>query len=60
MLYVVLRKAFSIHLGHDEPAVIGRNCYAVGKPQAISHDACLAIRQHQDDAAYSAPVGRRG
>jgi hypothetical protein len=56
---VILGQAFAIHLGHDEPFVIGRDRNAVGKPQSIGHDAPLAVGHYQNDAAERAPIRRR-
>ena len=35
---VILGQAFAIHFRHDQPAVVGRDCNAVGKPQAVGDD----------------------
>jgi hypothetical protein len=52
-------RANVIHLGHDEPTIIGRDRDAVGKSQSIGNDARLAIGHHQDDAADRPSIGRR-
>ena len=50
-LDVILGQAFAIHLGHDQPAVVGRDRDAVGKPQSVGDDSGRAVGRHQNDAA---------
>ena len=58
-LDVVIGEAGAIHFGDDEPAVIGRDRDAVGKPQSFGDHARRAVGHHQNDAAGRAAIGRR-
>ena len=57
---VIFGEARAIHLGDDQPAVVGRDRNAVGKPQSVGDDSGRAVGHHQEDAADSPPISRRG
>ena len=56
---VVIGEASAVHLGHDQPLVVGRDRNAIGKPQSLGDNAHRAVGRHQNDAADGASIRRR-